>query len=91
VSGRAFNLGGGPANAVTLLQVIAEIERVTGRKIPLSFADWRQGDQRYFVADARRAATELGLKRPVPWRDGLARLARFYGALAMEAADGGAA
>ena len=75
VSGQAFNLGGGPENAVTLRGAIAEMEAITGRRAELGFHDWRPGDQRWFVADASRAAAALGLRRPVPWRDGLRRLA----------------
>ena len=77
VSGAAFNLGGGPANAVTLLQILAEIAEITGRPADLRFSDWRPGDQRYFVADTRRAAAALGLGLTVGWRDGLQRLARW--------------
>ena len=74
VSGTAYNLGGGSANAVTLLAVIAEIERLTGIAAIVRFAGWRPGDQRYFVADARRATLALGLALPLGWRTGLARL-----------------
>ena len=77
VSGQAFNLGGGPGNAVTLLQVLAEISDISGRPADLRFSDWRPGDQRYFVADTRRAAAALGLGPAVAWRDGLRRLARW--------------
>ena len=77
VSGRAFNLGGGPANAVTLLQVLAEIGEITGQQAELRFSDWRPGDQRYFVADTRRAIEALGLGPALPWREGLRRLARW--------------
>ena len=75
ISGQAFNLGGGPANAVTLLQVLHRIGELTGRTPDLRFADWRPGDQRYFVADTTRITQSLGLAAPVHWRDGLARLA----------------
>ena len=77
VSGRAFNLGGGPANAVTLLQVLAELGAITGRTPDLRFSDWRPGDQRYFVADSSAATAALGLGPFVPWRDGLRRLAAW--------------
>ena len=77
VSGQAFNLGGGPANAVTLLQALNQIGELTGRPPDLRFAEWRPGDQRYFVADSRRIRASLGLGKPVPWRDGLARLAAW--------------
>jgi len=72
--GRAFNLGGGAANAVSLLQIIREIEKRLRQKIKIAFEDWRPGDQRYFVADTRRAREELGLRAPLDWRNGLADL-----------------
>ena len=78
--GHAFNLGGGPANAVSLRQVIAQIEHVLGRPAALNFEDWRPGDQRYFVADTRRARAALGLRPARDWRSGLALLADWFGA-----------
>jgi len=77
VKGRAFNLGGGPANAVSLIQLIAEIEALTGVKVEAGFYPWRAGDQRYYVSDTRRVRQELGLGAPVAWRTGLARLAQW--------------
>ncbi len=75
VSGHAFNLGGGPANAVTLLHVLSRIGELTGRTPDIRFADWRPGDQRYFVADTTRASGALGLRPALSWREGIARLA----------------
>ncbi|ACA16540.1 NAD-dependent epimerase/dehydratase [Methylobacterium sp. 4-46] len=77
VSGRAYNLGGGPANAVSLRQVLAAIRDIVGRPLDLSFHDWRAGDQRYYVSDTRRAGADLDLAAPIPWRRGLADLARW--------------
>jgi CDP-paratose 2-epimerase len=77
VSGRAFNLGGGPDNAVSLRQVLSEIERLTGRPLQLEFSDWRPGDQRYYVSDTRRVRAELGLGAPRDWREGVAALAEW--------------
>lgn len=75
VSGHAFNLGGGPGNAVSLRQLIGHIGDLTGRPVDLAFSDWRAGDQRYFVADTRAATQALGLARPRDWREGVAALA----------------
>ena len=77
VQGRAFNLGGGPANAVSLRQLLAYMEDFLGRPVDLTFSDWRAGDQRYYVSDTRRAARELELRPPIPWRTGVAALARW--------------
>ncbi|WP_407048846.1 SDR family NAD(P)-dependent oxidoreductase [Methyloraptor flagellatus] len=75
IAGRAFNLGGGPDNAVSLVALIAEIERLIGRKVETRVSGWRQGDQKYFVADTSAIRAALGLGTPVGWRDGLRRLA----------------
>ena len=77
VKGRAFNLGGGSQNAVSLRGLIEEIERLTGRGVALAYEAWREGDQRYFVADARALRTTLNLPAPMPWRVGLASLAAW--------------
>ncbi|HEV7275210.1 MAG TPA: NAD-dependent epimerase/dehydratase family protein [Devosiaceae bacterium] len=77
VSGRAFNLGGGPHNAVSLLAVLREIERMTGHDTSVSHGDWRQGDQYYFVADTRSLSDAIGWKAGVSWRDGLRDLATW--------------
>ncbi len=73
-AGSAYNLGGGPANAVSLLQLVAHIEALTGRQVRCSFHEWRAGDQRYYVSDTRRITLELGLPAPVAWRIGVGRL-----------------
>jgi CDP-paratose 2-epimerase len=80
VAGRAFNLGGGPANAVSLRQLMHHIEEVVGHAPDVRFADWRAGDQRYFVADTRRIRAELGLKRARGWREGVSGLAEWLAA-----------
>ena len=43
----------------------------------LQFEDWRQGDQRWFVADTTRARRSLGLHAPRGWREGVAALAEW--------------
>jgi CDP-paratose 2-epimerase len=74
VAGRAFNLGGGPANTVTLNEALAAISRLHGQLPPLRSSGWRQGDQRYYVSDIR------AFQRAADWRprigvvEGLGRL-----------------
>ena len=77
VAGRAFNLGGGTANAVSLRQILREIEQLMGRRVEVRFSDWRAGDQRYYVSDTRQVQKALGLKPALDWRRGVARLARW--------------
>lgn len=60
LSGRAFNIGGGARNTVSLLELIAQLEELLGHRIELSFDAWRVGDQRYYVSDTNRFETATG-------------------------------
>ena len=74
-AGHAFNIGGGPGNAVSLLQLLDHVGALLGRPVERSFQAWRPGDQRYYVSDTRRAVARLGLEPFTGWRDGVADLA----------------
>lgn len=61
VSGKpsiAMNLGTG--NGTTVFELVAAIERVSGRKVPLEIAPRRPGDPPELYASAQRAADVLG-------------------------------
>ncbi len=75
IAGRAFNLGGGPANAVSLRQVLGFVERLYGRPVASESSEWRPGDQRWFVSDPRAVHRALDLPAPKPWQVGLRSLA----------------
>jgi CDP-paratose 2-epimerase len=77
VQGRAFNLGGGPRNAVSLNMVLAEIQQLTGMPLKVRHEGWREGDQLYFVAETSRLKAELGWRPRMGWRDGLQDLAAW--------------
>lgn len=77
-SAQAFNVGGGTANAVSLLEVVDRIGELTGRRPEVDFDAWRAGDQRYYVADTRKAATLIGWRPTTSVGDGLAALHRWF-------------
>ena len=52
-AGQAFNMGGGPANTISLLELVDCIGAIHGRRPGLAIEDWRTGDQRYYVSDMR--------------------------------------
>jgi len=54
---RAFNLGNG--NGYSVREVIASVERVTGRTVPVKFGERRAGDPARLISNSTRAATEL--------------------------------
>lgn len=72
--GRVFNVGGGPANSISLLELIAWIERRLGRRVPVARRGWRPGDQRVYVSDVRAARRVLGWAPRVGVEEGLERL-----------------
>lgn len=74
VRGRVFNLGGGPSNSVSLLELIALLKELTGRDVAHSFADWRPGDQPWYVTDTSALSDALGWRPKIPLRDGLISL-----------------
>lgn len=76
ISGQAFNLGGGPANAISLLTLIRHFAGELGIRPNIRFAAWRPNDQRWFVADASRARAMLNLPQPISWSAGTASLLR---------------
>ncbi|RWF16542.1 MAG: NAD-dependent epimerase/dehydratase family protein, partial [Mesorhizobium sp.] len=75
LKGQAFNLGGGPRNAVSLRGLLAEIATVTDCDVTLRHEPERTGDQPFFVADTRKIEAALGWKAQVPWRKGVVDLA----------------
>ena len=60
VGGRAYNVGGGPKNTISLLELLAHLEQEMGKSIAPRMSDVRAGDQPIFVADIRRLKDELG-------------------------------
>ena len=78
--GQAFNIGGGPSNTLSLLELIAMLEKKLGRKIPLRFADWRPGDQPVFVCNLEKAKRLLRWAPSVDAAAGVEKLSTWVDA-----------
>lgn len=70
----AFNVGGGASNAVSLIELLEEIEELTGRPVRIRFDEPRQGDQLYYVSDTRRLTRAIGWEPKTSHREGVRRL-----------------
>jgi CDP-paratose 2-epimerase len=80
VAGKAFNMGGGPGNAASLIEVLDRIRDLGGRASRLQRAGERTGDQRYYVADTRRFEQATGWRPLVHVQDGIAEIHRWLAA-----------
>jgi CDP-paratose 2-epimerase len=60
LAGRAFNLGGGARNAVSLRELIEIIEDVEHLPLEVLYGPWRDADQRYYVSDTARFQAATG-------------------------------
>lgn len=57
--GQAFNIGGGVENSMSLLELLQFLEGRLGVTLRYTHLPWRQSDQKYFVADNRKATDML--------------------------------
>jgi CDP-paratose 2-epimerase len=80
LAGRAFNMGGGPANTISLLDLLDRIEELHGERPQTDFDQWRTGDQRWYVSDTRAFQAATGWRANVAADDGIERLYRWLAA-----------
>ncbi len=83
LAGTVFNIGGGPENATSVLEVAELLARRHDVDLALQSGPWRTGDQRYYVSDTRRFRAATGWAPRIGVEEGIARL---YAWLRQEAA-----
>ena len=74
VAQQAFNVGGGPGQILSLLDLVEMLESRLGRDIALRWDDWRPGDQQVYVSDIRKLDTALSWKPEIGVESGIAQL-----------------
>jgi CDP-paratose 2-epimerase len=58
---RAYNVGGGPASSLSLLETTALCEEITGNRVEIErVAENRPSDVRLYVTDNARVTAEVG-------------------------------
>jgi len=76
--GQIYNVGGGRPNAVSLLEVIEQIEKLTGRKLRFQTQRARSGDQLYYVTDTSKLKEHVGWEPQIGMRDILERIHSWW-------------
>jgi CDP-paratose 2-epimerase len=74
VAGRAFNVGGGPGNTASLLELLDLVAELRGSRPRVTFDDWRVADQRWYVSDPTAFSRLTGWEPRTGVREGVARL-----------------
>jgi CDP-paratose 2-epimerase len=77
--GQIFNLGGGPANSVSLREMMELIAELCGGRPEILFDAPRPGDQRWYVSDIRKISRSLDWTAKTPPREGLRALECWLG------------
>jgi CDP-paratose 2-epimerase len=74
ISGQVFNIGGGVENTTSLRELLALIGQLHESKPRVKFANWRPGDQRYYVSNFSKFHTATGWSPRVSTEEGIRRL-----------------
>lgn len=75
--GEVFNIGGGPSNTISLLELVRLLAELGAPKARLAFAHWRPADQKVYVSDITKAKRILGWAPHVGVREGVSRLLQW--------------
>ena len=79
--GQMFNIGGGPAHTLSIWTEFGPLlASLAGHEVAVTRSAWRPGDQRVFVADIRKAASQLGWQPTISPRQGIADLYQWVSA-----------
>ena len=73
--GQAFNIGGGRARTVSLLELIDLIGDMLGAGLLYRLEPWRTADQRYYVSDTSKFERATGWSPRLSVAEGVGRLA----------------
>jgi len=77
LAGAVYNIGGGAAQAVSLLEFLDILAGLLGRQVSYSFDRWRPGDQKIFVSDTSAFSRATGWSPTIGVIDGCRRLVRW--------------
>jgi len=72
--GKAFNIGGGFANSLSLLELFVYLEQTLDVKLNYTHLQVRQSDQKVFIADITLAQQLLNFVPQVSYQEGIKRM-----------------
>ena len=69
--GNAYNIGGGFQNSLSLIELFNVLEEILSIKMHYHELDWRQSDQKIFIANIKKAKSHFGWEPTVSYREGI--------------------
>jgi CDP-paratose 2-epimerase len=77
LKGRAFNIGGGVANSLSILELLGELAAMLNTTLRWRHIAPRESDQRVFIADLTRIQAATGWAPVVGKREGIRRMTEW--------------
>jgi CDP-paratose 2-epimerase len=77
-AGQIYNIGGGPRNTTSLLELVDRIEDLTGRRLKYQYAKPRPGDQLVYVTDIAKMKRDTGWEPALNVQQTLSRIYEFW-------------
>lgn len=77
-AGQVYNVGGGQENTISLLELMNEIEILTGRRLEYVLDERRPGDQLVYVTDCSKLRSHTGWKPEIGVKETLQLLRNFW-------------
>lgn len=77
-AGQIYNVGGGEKNTISLLELMDEIEDLTGKRVAITHDRRRPGDQLIYVSDCSKIARDTGWKPRFSVRETLRAIYTFW-------------
>jgi CDP-paratose 2-epimerase len=80
VVGEIFNIGGGPANTISVWTELRDpLAKLIGKLPNVTYGPFRPGDQRVYISDIRKAQRQLAWTPKVGVAEGLKRMVEQWG------------
>ena len=72
-----FNIGGGPKNTLSLLELLEMLKRMSSANPKISFAKWRPADQKVYISNINKAKVSLNWEPKTSPEDGVRKLVNW--------------
>jgi len=74
--GELFNIGGGPRNAISLIEALTEMSKHLGKMAKLEYVDWRPQDNKVYISNIEKMIS-LGWSPTISVQDGIKNMCEW--------------